>query len=238
MGSSCCVMNCGLCCIVDCCIGDFCSDGGGCSYSPSRNNSDSSANKIANELAKMKKKYSTSSEKEEKDIAKVVGENMNEFIGWVKNINETKYGGRSLNINIKGIEEKRQELLKQIVGCIGNKMNERLVLTDKELSVILKEPNDETRKENFENFCKKVQEEAKEKLKKKIVSVVEAQQEMVQKEIKNRLDEVTRSMKDSQKELENVVKASNKGTKEKEAEQLKMMYKHAIYDLLGEKLGI
>lgn len=49
----CCVGNCGFCCVVDCCIGDFgsSSGGGGCGYSPSRNTTEDTAQKIANELA-------------------------------------------------------------------------------------------------------------------------------------------------------------------------------------------
>lgn len=233
MGSGCC----DFCCVVDlCCIFD-CGDGG-CSYRPSRNNSETHAKKIANELAEMRDHYETSAKKDEQEIAKIISENMEAFIAEVKKVNETSYGGRSLKLNIKGIEEQRNKLLNEIPGTIGNVIHDRLQLKDKELSVILKEEDDDKRAQNFEAFCERLTDDAKKSLKDKIREVVKKQQELIEGEINNRLAEVKNTMEASIGELEKVKAAADKGVEEKEKEELELMYKHGIYDLLASKLDI
>ena len=238
MGSSgccigdCCVVDCGFCCIFDG------GGGGGCGYHPGPNENEKHAQKIAEELAKMKEHRTKVAEKAEEEVKTIVKDRMDGFIAEIKKVNENSYGSRSLNINIKGIEEQRDALLNQIPGTIGGVLYERLTLTDKELSVILAERNDEARDKAFQDFCNNLEKESKEKLKKKIKEVVKEQQELVAKEIKNRLAEVEGSMNTSIKELERVKDASDKGTVEKEKEQLELMYKHGIYDLLASKLDI
>ena len=74
MGGGCC----DFCCVGDCCVINFGggssggSSGGGCSYTPSRNTSDTTAKKIANELAKMKDNYTKVANDAEKIIIKEV----------------------------------------------------------------------------------------------------------------------------------------------------------------------
>ena len=63
---------------------------------------------------------------------------------------------KSNNINISGIRANNEDLKKEVNGYIGNIIDERLVLTDKELSVILGERDDSKRKKNFDAFCKRV----------------------------------------------------------------------------------
>ena len=63
---------------------------------------------------------------------------------------------KSNNINISGIRANNEDLKKEVNGYIGNIIDERLVLTDKELSVIFEERDDNKRKKNFDAFCKRV----------------------------------------------------------------------------------
>ena len=105
----CCVMDCGFCCIID-----FCSDSG-CSYHPQENKTEAHAKKIADELADMKKYAAESTKKIESEMMDSINGDVKNLIQIVNRFNQTEYGGKKLNINIKLLEEKNAELRKEVV---------------------------------------------------------------------------------------------------------------------------
>ena len=183
----------GGCCIGDCCVmdnfvGDFFRDltTPACSYHPGSIKTTDHAEKIANELADMKEKYSKSSKKNEEKIINHISSSMDDLLKLLNSINRKQYGGKVLNINIESLREKNEDLKKQVVGSIEKRMNDRLVLTDKELSAILEERDDKKRGKNFKNFCVKIQKNAIADLKNNIQKTVKEQEKMIEKEINDR----------------------------------------------------
>ena len=232
MGGGCC----DFCCIGDCCVFDLGSSG--CSYTPSQNTSDRTAKKIADELANMKESYTKIADDAEKLIIKEINGNMDAFISEIAKINNNVYGGRTLNINIDIIKKKRDDLARNVVGHIGGVVHDRLVMTDAELSIILKEKDDAVRAEKFKNFCDRLIENAKNTLKDKIRKTVTEQNNIARKEIMSRMDEIEKTMQTSIKEFERVKEANEKSIQEKEKLQLELMYKHGLYDFFGKQLDI
>lgn len=189
----------GGCCVMNNAIGDFFRDifgdnSGGCAYSPGPSETEAHAKKIADELAEMKEHIRKSSEKNEKMIINNISEAMEELIVTLEKINNNKYGGKNLNINIDGIRKSIESLKKKIIGFIGDFMDDRLVLTDKELSIILEERDDQKRKINFDAFCKKIKGQALDFLIDMIKVTVRQQEKLIRKEIESRLNEVKKNL--------------------------------------------
>lgn len=234
MGGGCC----DFCCIGDCCVFDFSSSSGGCSYTPSRNINDRTAKKIADELANMKEHYTKIANDAENKIIKEINGNMDIFINELAKINNNVYGGRKLNINIDIIKKNRDDLTRSVVGCIGGVVHDRLVMTDAELSIILKEKDDAIRSKKIKDFCDHLIRDAKNTLKEKVKKNITEQNNIIRKEILSRMDEIDKTMQASIKEFEHVKETNEKSIQEKEKLQLELMYKHGLYDFFGKQLDI
>lgn len=239
MGGGCCIGNC---CVMDNVVGDWFRDifgsgsGGGCGYHPGPSETDAHAKKIADELADMKGNIRKSSEKKEREIIDYINTNMNSFISELSELNKREFGGRQLNVNINGIRQKNEQLKGDVIGYIGNFMDGRLVLTDPELSVILEERDDKKRGNNFDAFCKRIQKQALSGLKQKIENTVKKQEEMIRKEIQNRLDEVNASTKEAGNAYMELVSIKEKDDAEIGKTQIKYIYKYTLEDILLNEL--
>lgn len=237
-GGGCCVgdfcLNCGL---IDKIRDFFCSDsGGGCGYHPGVNETEAHAKKIANELADMKQKMGDYSKKIENQIIEVINGSLKEFIDMVARLNLQEYGGKTLNINVEGIRENNEKLKKEVVGCISSVLNDRLVLTDSELSVILEERDDKKRAANFDKFVKKVQKSALAKLKIRIENTVNKQTQMVNDEIKTRMNEVEKNMNAAFSSYNDILEMKAQDSVEIEKNKMNYIYKLGLYDLLSDEI--
>ncbi len=233
---------CGDCCIMNSIIGDFFrsifdGSGGGCGYHPGPSETEAHAKKIADELAAMKESIRESSEKKEHEIIDYISRSMDDLIKLLEDVNEKQFGGKSLNINVNGICTNNEDLKKEVVGSIGNIMDERLVLTDKELSVILEERDDKKRNKNFDAFCKRIQKQALDGLGKKIEATVRKQEEMIRREIESRLKEVDRNMKAATKAYMDIVEVKEKDESKMSETQMKYMYQYELSEILLDQLG-
>ena len=235
--SGCCIGNC---CIMDNVVGDFFRNifgqNGGCSYHPGASETEAHAKKIADELAAMKESIRESSEKKEKEIIDYINKSMNDLIQLLEDVNREQFGGKSLNINISGIRVNNEDLKKEVVGSIGNVMDERLVLTDKELSLILEERDDKKRNKNFDSFCERVQRQALDALSKKIESTVREQEDMIRREIESRLNEVDRKMESATKSYTDIVDVKEKDELKMAETQIKYIYQYGLTDILLDQL--
>lgn len=229
---------CDFCCIGDCCVLDFGSSGGGCSYTPTSKSDEKAAKKLADELADIKTEYEEKAKVAEDLIIREVSVNMDSLIEAIKKINEKEYGGRKLSINIKSLEERRDSLKNQVRGHISSVMHDRLTMTDPELSVILNEKNDDERSKKYHEFCDRLEASAKESLKEKVRNVADEQLKLVRSEIEHRIEDITRSLEASRKVYEDLVAANDKSIEEKDKLIVELMYKHGIYDRIGVFLGI
>ena len=235
--SGCCIADCCIknCCILDCCIMDF--GGSSCGYYPGPSETEAHATKIANELAEMKEKIGKSSEAIEQKIIDDIGESINDLIKMLENVNKERFGNKSLNINISEIRTNNEKLKKEVVGYIGEIMNDRLVLTDKELSVILAERDDKKRGGNFDTFCIRVKKQALDGLGKKIETTVREQEKMIRREIEARLNEVKQNMEAAMKAYTDIVNLKEKDESKIAVEQIKYMYRYELSKILLDQLG-
>ena len=162
---------------------------------------------------------------------------MSQFISHLKTVNEGQYGGKKLNIKIDNIEREFEKLQQEVTGFIGKRMDDRLVLTDSELSIILEEKDDVERAKNFENFYKKIHENAVLDLSKKIEEIIAQQFSIVDIEIRNRLKEVDLSTKNALKEYEQAERLKKENSVELAEKDLVFMYKITIADILLNELN-
>lgn len=260
-GDFCCIGDCGFCCVFNCCIGDFFGDsdsggggrnsggrssggsgrssGGGCGAHTQVNSTSSARVTVdaAAELEKLRKRADERAQKEEADILKDMNETMEELLKWVRKENEKKFNGVSLDINIERLEKINDELHDEVVGFIGRKLGDRLVLTDKELSVILQEPDDTNRKKNFDAFCNRLVKAALKDLINKIEASVKKQSDSIVSEIQIRLNEVNRSLDREVKEFEELQAALKSEGDALARKQIEYMYRDALCDVMLEELS-
>lgn len=235
----------GGCCIGDfhCCVGDFhlpcvfdsgCCVGNSCcvGHSSGPSKDELHAQKIANELAEMKEKMSESTSKQESKIIEYINRSMNSFMKEINELNKKSFGEETLSINVDAIKKKNDSLKKQVIGCVGNVMNARLVSSDKELSTILAEHDDDKRKKNFEAFVKKIKKEALIEFKKVVEKTVQEQSAVVSDEIKSRQKEVNKRLEESISELTSIMEIKKKNTEDLEKKQVQYMYQSTLCDML------
>ncbi len=206
-------------------------------YHPGPSETEAHAKKIADELAAMKEDLRASSEKKEQEIIDDISQSMNELISFLKNINLRQYGGKSLNINIDEISAKNENLKKEVVGYLGGILDERLVLTDAELSTILEERDDEKRNQQFDAFRKKIAGEALNGLVEKIETTIRKQEQVIRKEIESRLDEVDQNMQAATKAYTSIVDIKEKDEAKLAETQIKYIYQYELNEILLDQLG-
>lgn len=226
---SCCI---GDCCIGDCCVMDWCLFDSDCGYHPGQSVDELHANKIANELAVMKEKIREQAERMEEEIISDINESIDEFIELLSDINKQRYGGKHLELNIDGIRKENENLKNQIKGHIGDFMDERLVLTDKELSLILAERDDAKREKNFDDFCVNIKKQAILGLKDNIEKTVIKQSIMIRKEVEYRLNEVDRNMKELNNAYMELAVNKKNDSVILESKQIQYMYKYELSEIL------
>ncbi|WP_296919817.1 hypothetical protein [Megasphaera sp.] len=233
-------MGCGFCCVVDCgfcCIGDFCSDTG-CSYHPQPNNErHDHAKVIADELAAMKERARIDGEQIGKEAYSQINVFLNNFIDHLWKINDGVYGGKKLNIKMDVVERELNKLEDEVTEFVGNRMDERLVLTDPKLSVILANEDDEERKRRFDEFYVTIHRAAVRDLSQEIKTVIAKQFVIVNKEIRDRLDEVDQSMKDALDEYRQAEKMKMEKNNDLSSKQIEYMYRIDLARILDETIS-
>lgn len=234
----------GGCCVGNCCVmnnpvGDFFRDifssGSGCGYHPGPSETEQHAKKIADELAEMKEHIRESTERDEAALLDYVNRSMDSFLEELRTLNLKKFGGKSLRIDIEGLKKEKERLKTKVKGHIGDKMDQRLVQTDKELSLILEERDDKKRAKSFDRFVEKIKRQALESLQNEIRKTVNAQSNMVEREIKARISEVEKSLEETSRAYSDILKAKETGGAQLEAQQIKYMYHCELYSLLLEQ---
>lgn len=239
MGGGCCVGNC---CVMDNAVGNFFrnlfgSSSSGCGYTPSVSENEVHAKKIAGELADMKENMRKSSEEVEKDIAIDIVTSMSEFIKELEKINNKPFGDVVLKLNIKAIKEKNDALKNSVKGTVADYIDGMLIQTNNELSTILEERDDKKREKGFKKFCDKIQNQAVEILKKKITDTVNAQEEIIRKELNARIGEVEKSSADTLEILTQQQASKEAGDTKYEATMFHQMYISELCSILIDDIA-
>lgn len=222
-------------------IGDFfrdlfCSDTG-CSYHPGPSKTEQHAKKIADELATMKEHMGKSAAEDEARLLNYVNANMDQFVNELTGVNERDFGGKSLEIDLDGIRSAREKLKSEVTGHMSEIYNERLVQTDKELSLILKEDNDKTRAKNFDDFVQSVRSAALRSLQQTITETVEEQSRRVEEAIQLRMGEVEATMQEVNRTLSDILADKMSGGADLQRKQAGFLYDREVYEILLDELG-
>lgn len=194
------------------------------------------AKKIADELAELKEEVKKDTEKKEKETLDILSGELNEWLEELKSINNEKYGGKSLNINIQKLVGDIEKIKKETVGFLGGLIEERLVLTDKELEKILKIENDKNRKKEFNQFCKKIYKEGIFALCDKIEISVKEMERVIRESVMERMDEVDAQLQETKKSYDEVLATKDKSEKEMIGTQMKYIYRFEITDIFLDNL--
>lgn len=230
----CCVVDCGFCCIMD-----FCSErASSCSYSPREKKTVDHSKKIADELAVMKSRANEEGKKIGDEAFNSINQYMSEFIQHLKKINSGTYGGKKLNIKMDVIEQEVDKLRNEVSNFIGDRLNDRLILTDSELSLILAEHNDKKRSKNFDDFYARVHKQAVLDLVGKIEEVIAKQFAMVDTEIRTRLQEVDSSMQEALQSYTDAEKLKEQQDSALAQKQIDCMYRVTIADIMSDELKV
>ena len=184
----------------------------------------------------MKEKVSASTQAEERDILESISQNMRQFIEYLEEINKGLYGGKQLNINIEQIVRQNDELSEKVVGFIGRRVDDRLVHTDKELALILKEADDKTRAKNFDDFVERVRKSAIRDLIQTIEETIKEQSEVIDREIRGRLQEVNRGMEEEMQAYQELRDLKKKRVGELAVRQADYMYAQTLCDLILDEV--
>lgn len=243
---NCCVIDCGFCCVFDFCSDNPCSynpppkplpneSSGGGGYSPSIS-APTHETKVANELADMKERAANEGRKIGDEAFDNINTFMSQFINDLKSVNKGIYGGKKLNIKIDVIENEIEKLRDEVREFIGNKLYDRLVLTDSELSLILEERDDKKRKRRFDDFYKRVHQSAIRELADKIEDIITRQFSIVATEINNRLNEVDSSMQKALQDYDDAMQMKSQQDNSLAKKQVECMYKITVADIMLEEL--
>ena len=228
----CCVVDCGFCCIMD-----FCSDRATtCSYHPQEKVTVEHSKKIADELATMKTRANEEGKKIGDEAFDNINQHLSEFLKYLKSVNDGTYGGKKLNIKMDVVEQEIGKLKDEVSNFIGDRLNDQLVLTDSELSVILEERDDKKRSRNFDDFYSRVHRKAVLDLADKIEEVIAKQFAMVNSEIRTRLQEVDSSMKDALDSYNEAERMKAQHDSSLDQKKIDCMYKVTVADIMIDEL--
>lgn len=162
---------------------------------------------------------------------------LNQFVSYLWKINDGVYGGKKLNIKMDVIERELHNLENEVTEFVGNRMDERLVLTDPKLSVILANEDDAERKRRFDEFYVTIHRLAVKDLGQEIKTVIAKQFAIVNKEIRDRLDEVDQSMKDALDEYRQAEKMKMEKNDDLSYKQIEYMYRIDLARILDETIS-
>lgn len=142
-----------------------------------------------------------------------------------------------MNIKMDVIERELHNLENEVTEFVGNRMDERLVLTDPKLSVILANEDDAERKRRFDEFYVTIHRLAVKDLGQEIKTVIAKQFAIVNKEIRDRLDEVDQSMKDALDEYRQAEKMKMEKNDDLSYKQIEYMYRIDLARILDETIS-
>lgn len=233
----CCIGDCGFCCVVDlCCIGDSCSN---CCVgdhpSSSLRSSTEKIIDISQELSELISKNEKEWLKDEKILSREIFSEIDFLIEDLNKINTVEYGSinnrKTLHLNTDLIKQKRDEIEKNVTGFLSREVKGKLVLTDPELTQILKNKNDEKRNSAFKDFQERAMNNAKEDLATYIGNELQLLRDMIRTMIEKNIKEVNEEMKNTEKELKEMRDNKNRNESVVLEKRLRNMYESSVLQI-------
>lgn len=131
-----------------CCVGDCCVNNVEVPVQSEPNTSD--------ELDETRLHIQERAKVPEQELIDYVSQSTTEIKEFLNQFAEERYANHKLKFNVKTLDGLTKNFCAEVSGFIAGKIEPRLVSEDKEVSLILAEPDDAKRKENFDAFSERL----------------------------------------------------------------------------------
>lgn len=185
--------------------------------------------RIQQELTEFLKKCEGQSDVLERDVLEDARESIDSMMKFLESINEKKYAGQKLNLNLKKIERENNRLIDDTVhGFIKKKIQKRVSLDDSGcLSVLKMSPGSEKEKA-MSDFLNEVLKSALDGLVKEIKKSLNKQMESVQEQIEDKITLYTNLSNDKLTSFKEIEKIKNSDEEELEKKVVELAYKQSL----------
>lgn len=197
----CCIANCGFCCILD-----F-SSGCGDSHVETRSGGTSVSNDEFNAevLRNLNDRCEREAAEETDKCTDYLMTHINQMIEDLSDLNkQVTKNGYCLNLDIDYLTKSILDTKKSLTNYISDKVKQRLVLEDYELSVILLERDDKKRNKAVNDFYSRVFDQAQSELIVKIKDAVRDQCDLVKEQLDDRKNEIAKSLIRQQEQMADI----------------------------------
>ena len=192
---------------------------------------------VADELADWRNKAVTRAEKEETAVIEEINKSISQFIAMLERYNQQDYGGKRLNIDVDRLKQENERMKQRVSGFIRQKINDRFVQTDRELSVIMDEMNDARRSKAFNDFYDRVFRQAVKDLVTELEDSIRDQSKFIESAIENRLREVNADMAEVDRQFNEIQKLKENDDAGLAPKQIEYMYEITLCDTMLSELA-
>ncbi len=189
--------------------------------------------RIANTLTEFREKIEKKSDKIEQDVLLLSREYIDELIKELKKINNEKYAGQRLNLNIESIERQNRKTEDIIHGHIKKHIQKRISMDDEQCLEILKMETGSNKEKKMTDFINLVLKESMEELSKKIKKVLTEQADNITEKIEDRIVVYENSASEKISSCEEIINLKGKDEKALEKKVGKVAYKLSLCELVS-----
>lgn len=130
----------------------------------------------------------------ERQSVETASAQISEFISQIKQLNGTKIDGIPLEIDVIGLERRKEDQEKRINGYIKNHVQQRMSLADDECVEILKMDKGDAKAKAMDTFSKKVLQEGADELSAELKETINSMFEDVENTITERLNTIEETL--------------------------------------------
>lgn len=189
--------------------------------------------RINNTLTEFRNKIEKRSDKIESEVLSMSREYIDELIKELKKINNQKYAGQSLNLNIESIERQNRKTEDTIHGHIKKHIQKRISIDDEQCLEILKMETGSDKEKKMTDFINLVLKESMEELSKKIKKVLTEQADNITEKIEDRIIVYENSASEKISGCEEIINLKGKDEKALEKKVGKVAYKLSLCELVS-----
>lgn len=186
--------------------------------------------RINNILVSFRTTIETKSDKLEKDALEISRKSIDGLIDYLKSINNKKYSGKALNINIERLIRENRKTEDSIHGYIKKHVQKRVSLDDSECLAILKMESGSEKENKMTAFSNKVLGEAIKELSNKIRKSIQEQADNIADQIKDRIDLVESTSANTIEKYKEIEKLKENNEEGLESEITNMGYFISLCD--------
>lgn len=188
--------------------------------------------RINKTLTEFRDRIEKKSDKIERDVLSISREYIDELIKELKKINNQKYAGQSLNLNIESIERQNRKTEDTIHGHIKKHIQKRISIDDEQCLEILKMETGPDKEKKMTNFINLVLKESMQELSKKIKKVLTEQADNITEKIEDRIVVYENSASEKISSCKEIINLKGKDEKSLEEKIGKVAYKLSLCELV------